>query len=103
MLAVAEESSGMQISMANKRRQELEINAMVVGGRLQVGWIYSAARYQRETIATVADAYLEALRALINHCLHVGVGGFTPSDFGLTHLGQNELDDALREIEFEIS
>jgi hypothetical protein len=40
---------------------------------------------------------------LIRHCLSVGVGGYTPSDFGLTHVDQNEFDEALSEIEFEIS
>jgi non-ribosomal peptide synthase protein (TIGR01720 family) len=103
MFAMAGESSGAQVNMKNERRQELEINAMVVGGRLQVGWTYSEARYRRETIAAVADAYLEALRALIRHCLSVGAGGYTPSDFGLTHVDQNEFDEALSEIEFEIS
>ncbi len=102
LFGVAEESSGAQVNMANERRQELEINAMVVGGRLQVAWTYSAARYRRQTIETAAEAYLRALRALISHCLQVGVSAYTPSDFGLTHLGQNEFDDALREIEFEV-
>jgi len=93
MFAVAAESSGAQVNMANERRQELEINAMVVGGRLQVGWSYSAARYRRQTIEVVADAYLQALRALINHCLQVGVGGFTPSDFADFNWDQSDLDD----------
>jgi non-ribosomal peptide synthase protein (TIGR01720 family) len=103
LFSMAGESSGAQTDMKNQRRQEIEINAMVVGGRLQVGWTYSAARYRRETIEEVAGGYVEALREIIRHCLGAGVGGYTPSDFGLTDLGQSELDKALDEIEFEIS
>ena len=93
MFAMAGDSSGAQVNMKNERRQELEINAMVVGGRLQVGWTYSEARYRRETIAAVADAYLEALRALIRHCLSVDAGGYTPSDFADFKWDQSDLDD----------
>ncbi len=93
LFGVAEESSGAQVNMANERRQELEINAMVVGGRLQVAWTYSAARYRRQTIETAAEAYLRALRALISHCLQVGVSAYTPSDFADFKWDQSDLDD----------
>ena len=93
MFAVAAEPSGAQVNMKNERRVEIEINAMVVGGRLQVGWTYSEARYRRETIEAVADAYLSALRELIRHCLSVGAGGYTPSDFADFKWDQSDLDD----------
>ena len=93
LFGVAEESSGAQVNMANERRQELEINAMVVGGRLQVAWTYSAARYRRQTIEAAADAYLRALRTLISHCLQAGVSAYTPSDFADFKWDQSDLDD----------
>jgi hypothetical protein len=43
----------------------------------------------------VADGYLRALRELIAHCRKDGAGGYTPSDFPLAGLTQQELDALL--------
>ncbi len=74
------------------RSYELAIGVDVYKGRLRVDWDYSAARYKRETIAALADGYLAALRQLIGHCLSAEAGGYTPSDFPLAGLSQDELD-----------
>jgi hypothetical protein len=43
----------------------------------------------------MADAHISTLQSLIAHCLGEDVGGFTPSDFPVAGLGQDELDDFL--------
>jgi hypothetical protein len=45
--------------------------------------------------------YMKALRELIAHCQSAEAGGFTPSDFPLIEVSQQELDFALSEIEFD--
>jgi hypothetical protein len=44
---------------------------------------------------------MEALRELITHCQTPDAGGYTPSDFPLAQLDQDELDRAFEEVEFE--
>ncbi|HET6375985.1 MAG TPA: condensation domain-containing protein, partial [Methylocella sp.] len=78
-----------------QRPYELSINADVFGGRLRMTWDYSSARYSRETIETLAQSCLVTLKALIQHCLSPGAGGYTPSDFPLCGLDQAQIDRLL--------
>ncbi|HEU4326201.1 MAG TPA: condensation domain-containing protein, partial [Roseiflexaceae bacterium] len=74
------------------RAHLLDLTAQVVGGRLLVGFTYSAAVHDEATVRRLADSYLAALRDLIAHCLAPDAGGFTPSDFPLARLDQAALD-----------
>jgi len=49
----------------------------------------------------VAHRYIAALEELIAHCLSEGAGGYTPSDFPLAHVSQDDLDLVFGEIKFE--
>jgi non-ribosomal peptide synthase protein (TIGR01720 family) len=77
---------------ANQRTHVLEINAFTDGGRLELHWGYSRAIHDRATIERLARGHLEAVRALIAHCLSPDAGGYTPSDFPSAGLSQGELD-----------
>ncbi len=91
LFGAASESSGSYRSETGSRRYLLEINAMTVGGRLQVSWSYSAQVHQRETVAALAAAYVQSLREIIAHCASAEAGGYTPSDFPLAQLSAGEL------------
>ena len=52
-------------SPEERRWQLLEVNAMVVGGRLEAEWGYSGRRHHRETVARWAERWLELLRDLL--------------------------------------
>jgi non-ribosomal peptide synthase protein (TIGR01720 family) len=69
----------------------MAIDALVLEGRLQVDWVYSENVHQRSTIENLAENFLAALRGIIRHCLFAG-GGYTPSDFPLAKLNQQQLD-----------
>ena len=71
---------------------ELSVDSQVSGGELVLRWTFSAERHERETIATLAEAYLDELQRLIEHCLTDEAGGLTPSDFPLAKLTQGQLD-----------
>jgi non-ribosomal peptide synthase protein (TIGR01720 family) len=88
----ARESSGPTRSPLQARSHALEINCLVTDARLEVGWTFSSARYRRDTIETLAHAYLEALRGLIRHCRTHALGSLTPADFPLAGLDQHQLD-----------
>ncbi|MHC8306664.1 non-ribosomal peptide synthetase [Pseudomonas sp. PB3P13] len=71
---------------------ELSIDSQVYGGELLLRWTFSAQRYDPQTIAELAHAYLGELHSLIEHCLQDDAGGLTPSDFPLARLTQPQLD-----------
>ncbi|HEV2736155.1 MAG TPA: amino acid adenylation domain-containing protein, partial [Longimicrobiaceae bacterium] len=75
-----------------ERSHLVDINALVTGGRLEVGWAYAEGVHSRATIERVAAEYLDALRALVAHCTAPGSGGWTPSDFPLARLDQAGVD-----------
>jgi non-ribosomal peptide synthase protein (TIGR01720 family) len=79
----------------------MAINGRVLGGRLVLEWTYSSGRHRRETVEALAAAFLDRLRALVEHCRAAAAGGYTPADFPLAAVGQEELDRALSEVELE--
>jgi non-ribosomal peptide synthase protein (TIGR01720 family) len=97
----ARESRGPVHSPRGTRRYVLEVTGSIAGRQLQLVWTYSAHLHHRATIARLAQAYLAALQALIRHCQSPEAGGYTPSDFPLAQLEQDELDKVFEEVEFE--
>lgn len=95
---LSEASVGKEHDPRNQMEYELDINASVVNGRLEVMWTYSRERYRSGTITSLATAYLEDLRALIAHCLSAEAGGYTPSDFPNVELEQDTLDAILEQM-----
>jgi amino acid adenylation domain-containing protein/non-ribosomal peptide synthase protein (TIGR01720 family) len=79
--AYAAEAIGATISPRAARLYLLEVNGMVAGGRLRLNWTYSEKIHLRETIERLAEDYLAALRALIQHCLSPEAGDYTTADF----------------------
>jgi amino acid adenylation domain-containing protein/non-ribosomal peptide synthase protein (TIGR01720 family) len=92
------ESVGKEHDPCNPMEYELDINASVVNGCLEVMWTYSRERYHPGTITSVAEAYLNDVRTLIAHCLSPDVGGYTPSDFPNVELEQDALDAILEQM-----
>lgn len=94
----SKESSGSIHSPLGRRSHLIEINSLIVSGRLEMEWQYSENFHQKTTIENLAHTYQESLEALINHCLSAP-GGYTPSDFPDADLNQAELDELLLELE----
>ncbi|HEY0604051.1 MAG TPA: amino acid adenylation domain-containing protein [Herpetosiphonaceae bacterium] len=90
--SLAPDATGPLQSPRGRRSHLLDINGIVVDGRLRVDWTYSEHMHERATIERLATAYIAALQRLIDHCLAPGVGGYTPSDFPLVAIDQPTLD-----------
>src|SRR5581483_12483959 len=71
----------------------LEINAQVLADRLTLDWTYSEQIHRHKTIERVARMYIEAIRAIIAHCQEPGAGGYTPADFPLVELDEQQLSE----------
>ncbi|AOX02680.1 hypothetical protein BJP34_27455 [Moorena producens PAL-8-15-08-1] len=91
-------STGANQSEKQYRDHLLEINALVVEGKLQINWTYSSNVHSLATVASLADSYHKALRSIIKHCQLEEAFGYTPSDFPDAQLNQDELDQLLAPI-----
>lgn len=88
----AEESTGPWHSPKQRRQHALEVNSMVIEGRLELSWTYCPELHSDRAIHEVVAEFMAALRELIAHCQQPNNGGRTPSDFPLAHLDQPTLD-----------
>ncbi|MCQ4120742.1 non-ribosomal peptide synthetase [Rhodococcus tibetensis] len=70
----------------------LEVNAIVVGGRLRLSVGYPDTLLVREDVERFAGRWREALSALITHARSPEAGGLTPSDVPLVAVTQGDLD-----------
>jgi len=86
------EATGDNCDPAGMRAHELAVIGSIAGGRLHLSWRYSRERYRKATIETLADHYVQHLKALIAHCVLPDAGAYTPSDFPLAALAQSDLD-----------
>ncbi|NKE60128.1 amino acid adenylation domain-containing protein [Lentzea sp. PSKA42] len=85
------ELAGPSEGQGGTRSHALQIEAQQdADGRLQVDWHFSHNLHDTATVERVAARYVEALRELVAHCR--SAGGFTPSDFPLASLTQDEVD-----------
>ena len=94
----AGESAGRMHSAQGRRSHELEVNAAVQGGRLQMAWTYSGKLHDRKKVEELAEKTVEKLEELIAHCRSAEAGGYTPSDFPLVDLDDRELEGLMTEL-----
>ena len=92
------DTAGLDVSPRAVRSHLIEINAIVLDGRLQMVWTFSEAVHRRETIDDLATRYERALRALVDHCRTVSASQYTPSDFPAARLDQKSLDALVAKI-----
>ncbi|MEE1925826.1 amino acid adenylation domain-containing protein [Pseudomonas sp. 148P] len=92
LFAPSGESAGDGQDFAAPLAALLSLNGQVYGGELDLGWSFSSAVFERETVQRLADDYAAELRLLVEHCTRDDVAGITPSDFPLVALTQAELD-----------
>jgi len=88
--ALAEEASGPAFGVGGARDHLIDINALVLQGRLRLDFAYSGAQYHAATIERLAARYRERLEALLAYCRDHR--GCTPSDFPLAALDQARVD-----------
>jgi amino acid adenylation domain-containing protein/non-ribosomal peptide synthase protein (TIGR01720 family) len=92
---LAQAAIGPYRSPRGSRHYLLEVNGRLADGQLQFDWTYSEHIHRRDSIERVAQHFIEALRILIVHCQSPGTWGFTPSDFPMMKLCQQELDELI--------
>ncbi|MCS3473078.1 amino acid adenylation domain-containing protein/non-ribosomal peptide synthase protein (TIGR01720 family), partial [Pseudomonas sp. JUb42] len=91
-LSPAQESAGASQDPQAAVDAPLSINGQVYGGVLELGWSFSPDVLDSGAIETLAQAYMNTLEDLIEHCCEAETGALTPSDVPLAGLDQARLD-----------
>ena len=87
------ERSGQAYCPSGIRPYLIDVNAIISGGRLHVIWDYSENVHDRSIIEALAQEFVLAIRAIIEHCLSLGAKEFTPSDFKEFNWDKAKLDN----------
>ena len=84
--------TGSETDPANLMTARLEVNAMVMNSELMVEVSYNETAHKASTIHWFVENVLNNLLYILEHIKAEQDVHFTPSDFGLTNLNQEELD-----------
>jgi non-ribosomal peptide synthase protein (TIGR01720 family) len=93
MLAFTRHDTGASYSPSTPRPYLLEINSLIVDGRLGINLRYGKAIHKRSTVEDLCGHFNDSLHEIIAHCQRTEAGGYTPSDFPHVQLDQDELDE----------
>lgn len=96
LLTMAEWKS--EHSLEGDRPHLLALSGLVADERLEMRWEYSTRLHRQDTVARLADDYMQTLRDLLDHCRGIKSRGYTPSDFSAAKLGQKQLDKLVSKL-----
>ncbi len=88
---VVADRAGQERHPADRQLYRLELNCFVRGGGLHFAWRFNRDRYRPARVEQLADRYIHHLQALIEHCTAPDAGGYSPSDFSLATLDDDNL------------
>ncbi|AIQ12432.1 non-ribosomal peptide synthetase [Paenibacillus durus] len=81
------------------RSNPVEINAVIVNGRLMMSTTYNASEYSEAIISRFNNMYVDALEQIIAHCANKEYAEKTSSDYGYSDLSLEDLEELLSEYE----
>ncbi|MEM7349677.1 MAG: amino acid adenylation domain-containing protein [Acidobacteriota bacterium] len=96
--ALASESRGRVRSTRETFLYKLDLVAFIHRGELQVTWTYPRARYRRTTVEGLAEAFHQALIALIDQARSAETSDYTPTDFPEADISSDELQEVLGQL-----
>ncbi len=96
---MSERDAGRMASGENQRGHLLEVNAMMMGGRVGVEISYSGEVHEEETVRRLGEKMKEVIEEIIEQSQGEGAGIYTPSDFPEANLSQAELDELIEDLE----
>jgi len=88
----ASEESGSDFGPQLRRTHKLTIDGFVRGGRLCFDINFNPQTYARATVANFGRELEQSLGDIVSHCRQQQRGRFSPSDFPLVSLRQEEID-----------
>ena len=71
-------------------------------GRFEATWTFSSSMHHRATIERLAHRYTAALNALIESRQAPNAGAFSPSDFPMARVDQQQLDRLISSLDGKV-
>ncbi|MCA1634008.1 MAG: amino acid adenylation domain-containing protein [Acidobacteria bacterium] len=91
LFAAAREFGGATRSPRAPRARLIEVNAVVLVGRLHVEWVYAAELHARATVERLSENFAEAVRAVVSSCRRPEAASYSASDFPLAEMDEQEM------------
>ena len=89
------ESSGFAVDQKNHHPNLLDLNGMVMDGKLGFSIAFSADHFSKKSIEKFSKLFKKYVLKIIEHCASKKEVAYTPADFVTTNLSQIELDKIL--------
>ena len=99
LLDLAQDAIGPEQSPHGSRSHLLEVSGWLREGRLHFEWRYSAQIHRHETVARIADRFVDAARSLVHYCRAHPLKRHTVADFPHANLSQEDLDALIASID----
>jgi non-ribosomal peptide synthase protein (TIGR01720 family) len=93
MFAMSAESTGAPHAPSQQRHHLVNVNAIVLDGRLTASFTYSTAVHAESTMEALADRFRDSLVACLDADLPL-----SPADFPDAALSQGEFDELMAEL-----
>ncbi|MDT5030225.1 MAG: hypothetical protein QOC94_396 [Actinoplanes sp.] len=93
MFAMSAESTGAPHAPSQRRHHLVNVNAIVLDGRLSASFTYSTAVHAESTMEALADRFRDSLAACLDADLPL-----SPADFPDAALSQGEFDELMAEL-----
>lgn len=77
----------------------IDINGMVVGGKLALNFTYNRNEYKKRTIEKIVDSYKRNLTDIINHCVNKEYTELTLSDFSSRKITARDVEEIYNILE----
>jgi non-ribosomal peptide synthase protein (TIGR01720 family) len=97
LFAKALDSSGTARSLRSKRSYLLDINGIIVDGKLQVDWTYNQAIHRRETVEVIAQNFVEILKSII-HQSQTSNHSSLPADLSEFNWSETDIENIIAAI-----
>jgi amino acid adenylation domain-containing protein/non-ribosomal peptide synthase protein (TIGR01720 family) len=97
LFAKALESSATARSLRSKRSYLLDINGIIVDGKLQLDWIYSQTIHRRETVEVIAQNFVEILKSII-HQSQTSNHSSLPADLSEFNWSETDIENIIAAI-----
>ncbi|RIU88361.1 non-ribosomal peptide synthetase [Oceanobacillus picturae] len=84
---------GLDSDEENSLTSLMDISAMIVNKKLKISITFSLNRFENGTIHRFIDSYIDTLKLILDHCINKTFKEFTPSDFDIVDISQEDLDN----------
>jgi non-ribosomal peptide synthase protein (TIGR01720 family) len=92
LLTLSGEAAGAERDGRELRPYLIDVSGAVSGGSLRLSVSYSQNVHRSADIEALSRGLVESLRAIISHCRALESSDYSPSDFPLANISQQQLD-----------